>query len=128
LRTVIVCHQNHKTGIGVHKDQSFAAQDYHCAAKQSHPDGTTNFGLTTGMAVSLNKPSHLPTNVTDSQHCEGKLNHRGCLRLLGRWERPDHSSDGVSHPPSLDWLADIPNKEFQQWMESQLIEVINMKM
>jgi hypothetical protein len=43
--------------------------------------------------------------AADRGHPEGKLNYQRCLRLLGRWEVPDRSSDVSAHPPSHDDLA-----------------------
>jgi hypothetical protein len=47
-------------------------------------------------------------------HSEAKLNHHGCFRLLGRWQWPDHSSEVVSHPSSIDCLSVIFSAFFKK--------------
>jgi serine/threonine protein kinase len=45
--------------------------------------------------------------AADCGHSEAKLNHDRCLRLLGRWEGSNRSSEIVWHPPSFDRLTGI---------------------
>jgi TPR repeat protein len=40
-------------------------------------------------------------------HPEAKLNRARCMRLLGRWDPLDRSSESVSHSPSPDCLTEV---------------------
>jgi TPR repeat protein len=98
-------------GIGVHKNVGLAAQYYLRAAKQCHPDGANNFGFCLeygrGVQQNIEMAAQFYKFAADRGHSEAKFNHRRCLRLLGRWEPSDRSSDAVSHPPSVDRLTHI---------------------
>jgi hypothetical protein len=98
-------------GIGVHKNLLLAAQYYHSAAQQGHPDGANNFGICLehgrGVQQNIQMAAQFYQFAADHGHSEAKLNHSRCLCLLGQWESPDHSSEIVSHSPSLDFLFDI---------------------
>jgi hypothetical protein len=98
-------------GICVHKNITLAAQYYQRAAQQGHPDGANNYGFCLEHGRGVNQNIEVATKyykfAADCGHLEAEINHRRCLRLLGQWQRPDRSSDSVSHPPSLDRLSDI---------------------
>jgi TPR repeat protein len=98
-------------GIGVHKNLLLAAQYYQRAAQQGHPHGANNFGFCLehgrGVQQNIELAAEYYKFAADLGHSEAKLNHDRCLRLLGRWERADRSSEVVSHPPSLEPLSKI---------------------
>jgi serine/threonine protein kinase len=90
---------------------SLAARFYRRAAQQGHADGANNFGFCLEHGRGVEQNFELAGDyyrfAADRGHPEAKLNHARCLRLLGRWEPPDRSSDSVSHPPSPDCLSEI---------------------
>jgi TPR repeat protein len=96
-------------GIGIHSDLSLAAHYYQLAALQGHPDGANNFGFCLehgrGVQQNIGLASEYYKLAADCGHPEGDLNYHRCLRLLGKWEVPNRSSDVSAHPPSHDELA-----------------------
>jgi TPR repeat protein len=96
-------------GIGIQSNLSLAAHYYQLAAFQGHPDGANNLGFCLehgrGVQQNIRLAAEYYKLAADRGHPEGELNYRRCLRLLGRWEVPDRSSDVSAHPPSHDDLA-----------------------
>jgi TPR repeat protein/serine/threonine protein kinase len=105
-------------GIGAPKNFSLAALFYRRAADQGHPDGANNFAFCLEHARGVEQDVELAARyykfAADRGHPEAKLNYARCLRLLGRWEPPDRSSDSVSHPPSADRLCGL----FRDFLQS----------
>jgi TPR repeat protein len=92
-------------GIGIKSNIVLAAEYYERSANHGHPDGANNFGfcLEHGRGVKqdiLNAAKYYKI-ASDGGHSEADLNYRRCLRLLGRWDVPDRSSD-VSVQQSFD--------------------------
>jgi TPR repeat protein len=98
-------------GIGAGKNLSLAADFYRRAAEHGHADGANNFGFCLeygrGVQQSIEMALGYYEFAADRGHPEAKLNRARCLRLLGRWDPPDRSSETVSHPPSADHLGEI---------------------
>jgi TPR repeat protein len=105
-------------GIGVHKNLSLAALFYRRAADQGHADGANNFGFCLehcrGVQQNIEMAAQYYRFAADRGHREAKVNLARCMRLLGRWNPPDRSSDSVSHSPSPDRLSEI----FRPFLES----------
>jgi TPR repeat protein len=88
-------------GLGAHKNQCLAAQFYLRAAAQGHADGANNFGFCLehgrGVQQDFAMAAEYYGFAANRGHPDGAANRARCLRLLGRWEPPDRSSDSVSH-------------------------------
>jgi hypothetical protein len=96
-------------GIGMPSNLALAAHYYELAALQGHPDGASNLGFCLehgrGVKPNIGLAAEYYKFVADHGYPEGDLNYRRCLRLLGRWDAPDRSSDISAHPPSHDDLS-----------------------
>jgi TPR repeat protein len=96
-------------GIGVQSNIALAARYYQQSANHGNADGANNIGFCLehgrGVAADIALAAEYYKFAADHGHLEGRLNYRRCLRLLGRWEVPDRSSDVSCHPPARDDLA-----------------------
>jgi hypothetical protein len=97
-------------GMAVQSNPALAARYYQRAALQGHPDGANNLGFCLEHGRGVERDIQLAANdykyAADRGHPEGDLNYRRCLRLLGRWDPPDRSSQVTVQPPPDDHLAD----------------------
>jgi hypothetical protein len=98
-------------GSGVRRNALLAAVFYRRAADQGHADGANNFGfcLEHGRGVEHNfeLAAKYYKLAADRGHPEAQLNHARCLRLLGRWQPPDRSSEFASTCPSPARLTEL---------------------
>jgi TPR repeat protein len=95
--------------IGIQSNLSLVAHDCQVAALQDHPNGANYLGFCLeyggGVQQNIGLASEYSRFAADRGHPEDQLNYRHCLRLLGRWEVLDRSSEDSAHPPSHDDLA-----------------------
>jgi hypothetical protein len=98
-------------GIEISSNLSLAAHYYQRSILQGHPDGANNLGFCLehgrGVEQDIRLAAEYYKSAADRGHSEGGLNYRRCLRLLGRWDPPDRSSQVSVHPPSNDWLTNL---------------------
>jgi TPR repeat protein len=98
-------------GIGVQSNLALAAHYYQQSALQGHPDGANNLGFCLehgrGVEQDIRLAAEYYKSASDCGHPECGLNYRRCLRLLGRWDPPDCSSQVSVRPPSNDRLAGL---------------------
>jgi TPR repeat protein len=76
-----------------------------------NPDGANNLGFCLehgrGVEQDIQLAAQYYKSAADRGHPEGRLNYCHCLRLLGRWNPPDRSSQVTVQPPSNDFLAGL---------------------
>jgi hypothetical protein len=96
-------------GIGVQSNIALAAQYYQRSANHGNADGANNTGFCLehgrGVGADIGLAAQYYKLAANRGHPEGTLNYRRCLRLLGRWEGTDRSSDVSCHRPVRDDLA-----------------------
>jgi hypothetical protein len=90
-------------GIGVQANLYLAAEYYRQSAEAGHADGSNNLGfcLEHGRGVNQNieMAAEYYKRASDYGHSEAAQNYQRCLRLLGRWDVPDRSSNVSEEKP-----------------------------
>jgi hypothetical protein len=120
-------------GIGFQSNLALAAHYYQQSALQGNPDGANNCGFCLehgrGVEQDIRLAAQYYRSAADRGHPEGDLNYCRCLRLLGRWDPPDRSSQVTVQPPSNDFLTEpfldcLKEPEALQSASAELIDSI----
>jgi TPR repeat protein len=100
-----------KLSLRVHKNISLAANHHSGRAYQGYLDGAHNLGFSLAYGRGVIHNSEFARDdfkfAADRGHSEARSNCSRCLPLLDRWEPSDHSSNAVSHSPSVNHCVGI---------------------
>jgi TPR repeat protein len=96
-------------GKGIDQDFVRAAKYYRLSAELNNAAAQNSFGICLERGIGLQSNLVLAAHYYQQSalHPEADLNYRRCLRLLGRWEVPNRSSDVSANPLSNHQLASL---------------------